>query len=164
MSKRDSARTPPGVWWAPLRLVGEPAYDLDAATDDLGGVTVPAATGLTESGLDVSWGRPRDLVWCNPPFSRAGGGKLAWAKKAIIEADHGVMVAFYCPVYGDRYADLLEAAAMGTIRIGGGRVRHVAPPGITYSTPMQTAHRIWLLGRGWPSVRLVWDWKEERWI
>ncbi len=172
---RDEWRTPRGVWRAPLALLGAERYELDAATDNGPGVTVPAARiyTLETDGLRSPWaglGMPPPaklpIVWINPPFSAAGGGKLAWATKALAEADNGWIVAFYCPAYGDRWADLLEARARTTIRLGGGRVHHVPSPGVPAGSPLATEHRIWLLAAGtWDHpARLVWDWRREVWI
>ena len=83
------------------------------------------------------------------------------------QAGRGWVVAFYCPAYGDRWADLLEARARTTIRLGGGRVHHVPPPGTPAGSPLATEHRIWILSSAaeWPyPARTVWDWRRERWI
>jgi len=154
-------------------LLGRLRYELDAAADEGPGITVPASRRLCppdDDGLaewpSVETNRP--LAWLNPPFSSSYGGKAAWSTHALAQAARGWLVAFYCPVYGDTWADVLEARAVTTIRIGGGRVRHVPPPGVKAETPMQTAHRIWLLGperwRETLPARLVWNWKSEAWI
>jgi hypothetical protein len=166
MNIRDLWRTPSGVWLAPLRLCDLPYYDVDAASDFDAGVTVPCINRITQEmdAFKVMWGSPGDTIWLNPPFSKDGGGKVAWVERALYMAAKGRNIAFYAPVYGDRYADILEAKCTGTIRIGGGRVRHVPPEGVKASSPPQHAHRIWLLGPDWPRCREVWDWKQEKWI
>lgn len=177
--ERDLWRTPAGVWKAPLALLRRDRFDLDAAADDYGGITTPADDHIVFPERDglLPWPRParsRHLVpwlcWLNPPFSQACGGKAAWSEHAMAQAAAGWLVAFYCPVYGDTWADVLEATALTTVRIGGGRVHHPPPPGLDSTSPMQTAHRIWVLGPDeyrsiWPHpARMVWDWKRETWI
>ena len=175
-------RTPEGVWKAPLKLLGRTAYDLDAASDWGADVTVPAARRLVpaDDALANRWFaaplpagaalRDCPLVWLNPPFGSNWGGKRAWVGAARRHAQEGAIVAFYCPAYGDTWADRLEAEALTTIRVGGGRVRHVPPSGVKASSPGPAAHRIWMLGphhihADWPyRARLVWDHRSEQWI
>ena len=175
-------RTPRGVWLAPLTLLGRTTYDLDAASDNGPDITVPSTRRLipADDALVNAWfSEPiamdtpllvRPLVWLNPPFGKGWGGKREWVAAARDHALNGALVAFYCPAYGDRWADDLEAEALTTIRMGGGRVRHVPPQGVLPSSPGPVAHRIWLLGpphlrANWDlHARLVWNHRLEGWI
>jgi len=175
-------RTPRGVWPAPLALLGRTIYDLDAASDDGPDISVPALRRLrpADDALTNPWfgegldhAAPvsrRPVVWLNPPFGRGWGGKEVWVEAAQRHALAGALVAFYCPAYGDVWADGLEADALTTIRMGGGRVRHLPPPGVSSSSPGPAAHRIWLLGHPrlreiWPyQTRLVWNHRAESWL
>ena len=172
-------RTPAGVWRAPLRLLGREAYDLDAASEDAADITVATRRRLTpaQNALTCQWfpaeqgmsgpASKRPLVWLNPPFGAVMGSLKSWSQTARAWATRGAVVAFYAPVFGDRWGDELEAAALTTIRVGGGRVRHLPPSGLQASSPQQHAHRIWMLGSAdlastWPyAPRAVWDWRRE---
>jgi hypothetical protein len=129
----------------------------------------------SEDALTCSWFSSPELaayplVWLNPPFGIVMGGLKEWSKTALTWASQGALVAFYGPVFGDLWCDELEAVALTTIRVGGGRVKHPPPPGLKASSPQQHAHRIWLLGSedmvsSWDHPpRMVWDWRREVFI
>jgi hypothetical protein len=188
-TSKGGEKGPQGLWRAPAclpvsvtHLLGRTTYDLDAASDWGPDISVRALRRLVpaDDALNNPWFRePLDplapvtrlpLVWLNPPFGRGWGGKKAWVEVAQRHAVAGALVAFYCPAYGDTWADPLEAEALTTIRMGGGRVRHIPPPGVSPSSPGPVAHRIWLLGpqqlrARWPyQSRLVWNHRTETWI
>jgi phage N-6-adenine-methyltransferase len=96
---RDFWRTPPELVDAVARELGGP-FGLDAASagDD---AVAPRWITPEEDALRASWAAicparaPR--AWCNPPYSRLGGGLLAWVEAAVRARDEGVAVALLVP-------------------------------------------------------------------
>ena len=161
---RDCWRTDPRVLRAPLMLLGRERFDLDAASEP--GLN-PLADHCITREMDAHrtvWGRAGDLVWCNPPFSGDGGGKVAWSRLAWTWAQRGRVVCLLLPVWGDRYAAQLDAVCSVRISLTP-RVRFLPPPGVQATSPNQTPHAIWVLGwRGADRLSVAWDWECQRWV
>lgn len=173
---RDRWATPEWVARAPLALLGRDGYDLDAAAE-VGATFSEHFITAQENALVVSWlprthcrgkGRGLDglpLVWLNPPFSKGAGGKARWAARAREQAETGMLVALYLPVYGDEIPASLDGEALTRIGLVG-RVAHLPPPGIAPSTPAQHQHAIWILGpQGieWPYPGSL-AWGQDGWV
>ena len=185
VAARDRWRTPAGVWRAPMVLLGRDRYDLDAAAEPDAHVADHYITA-EQNALTTPWG-PRipgwheqlvdrevealPLCWLNFPFSADAGGKGVWADRAAEQADTGLCVAFYGPLYADYACAEVPVRGPCCILIAG-RVRHIAPPGVKASTPAQHPHAITLLMP--PAARedwrrrhldqlLVWDHKAQAW-
>lgn len=172
---RDRWATPDWVVQGPLALLGRTSYDLDAAAE-VGAAHSDHFITAEEDALVVPWlprarrrqGEGLDglpLVWLNPPFSRGAGGKVRWATRARVQADEGMLVAVYLPVYGDEIPAVLDGEALTRIGLVG-RVAHLPPPGIAPSTPAQHQHAIWILGPqgiAWPYPGSL-AWGQGGWV
>lgn len=91
---KDDWRTPPAVVaWAAQRWG---PFGLDAAAGPGASVMGLPSIGpdASESGaLGVPWIPPGGgAVWCNPPYSRSGGGLVAWHQKALQESRRRTVV------------------------------------------------------------------------
>ena len=171
---RDKWGTPPGVYRAPLSLLGVDRYCVDFAAGD--GAAPVACLEHWDAARD-SLRNPWDydvptLGWLNFPFSETNGGKEAWVAQALAQVDaHPVLLAFYGPATPDAAMVRLNwtRALLTRIEVTP-RVHHIPPPGIEASSPNQVPHAIWLLGgpwvaRAWMHPRLlVWDWRAEDWL
>ncbi len=172
---RDRWATPEWVVEAPLHLLGRPSYDLDAAAE-VGATYSDHFITAQEDALVVAWlprARPRQgkgldglpLVWLNCPFSKGSGGKALWVARAREQAETGLLVCVYLPVYGDEAPAALDGEALTRIGLVG-RVAHLPPPGIAPSTPAQHQHAIWILGPG--GLEWVYPgslaWSREGWV
>lgn len=111
---RDFWRTPPALVAAVAAELGGP-FGLDAASagDD---AVAPRWLTPDDDARAASWARacapgmPR--AWCNPPYSRLGGGLLAWVEAAVRARDEGLAVALLVPPStSTRYWQLLQGEA-----------------------------------------------------
>lgn len=75
--------------------------------------------------LAADWGQR--VVWCNPPYSRAGGGLLAWCRKFYEAAQGGavVMGLFFARTDTKAWHQYVTKAA--EVHILEGRVRFIDP-------------------------------------
>ncbi|MCB9693538.1 MAG: hypothetical protein H6736_17135 [Alphaproteobacteria bacterium] len=98
----------------------------------------------------------RAAAYCNPPYSRKGGGMLAWAE-ACMRARVRQTVVLVGPLRaGARWRDGIEAEA-DEIRIVK-RVEFVPPPGLKASTPSNdTLVAIFREGSAGPATPTFWD-------
>jgi hypothetical protein len=172
---RDRWGTPGWVAQAPLVLLGRFGFDLDAAAEP-GAAFAVRFIDARDDALVTSWrdracprqGKGLDglpLVWLNPPFSKAAGGKARWAARAREQAETGMLVCVYLPAYGDETPAALDGEALTRIGLVG-RVAHLPPPGIAPSTPAQHQHAIWILGPEgieWPYPGSL-AWGQDGWV
>ena len=119
ISPRDLWRTPPDLFRQYDEVFG---FGLDCAS---AGDDALASTFITpeDNALEVSWNDrlPEGFrsAFCNPPYSRKGGGLLAWVEKALEERDAGLpSVLLVPPDPSTRYHQLLhqECAELGLTR------------------------------------------------
>jgi len=171
---RDKWGTPPGVYRAPLRLLGAERYDVDfAAGDGAKPVDCREHWDVARDSLRNPWEYDTPtLGWLNFPFSDNLGGKEAWVAQAIEQVlARPIVLAFYGPATPDAAMMRLNwtRALLTRIEVTP-RVHHIPPPGIEPSSPNQVPHAIWMLGgpwvaRLWTHPRLmVWDWRSEVWL
>lgn len=94
---RDLWRTPPEVFHYYDRAYG---FALDAAACELDHLA-PWYIGPDQDALRSSWveaaGGPGRAAWCNPPYSRRGGGLASWIEKGRLEARAGLDVVMLVP-------------------------------------------------------------------
>lgn len=183
----DRWATPPSVWRGVLYLFGRKEFDLDAFSEYDEHVSVPSHYRYTkeDDALSHPWfhslNPKENITWVQPPFSRNGlkyrghKGKMAAVVKAYEQAHLGCICCVYLPVtepgrssQGSWVAtlDLLSVHRVYFV----GRVEHVAPEGLTASSPGPAPHACWILAPSLFSAPNAWRHKthwavdEQRWL
>ena len=178
ITDRNRRLTPEVIRRAPLVLHGrvQQGWDLDAAGEAGGAVCERFITAEDDALGPRSWvdyldpsrritGHPSmcrvpPLTWGNFPFldpapSRESQWKVSWVNRAIAESSQMVMWVLLS-LAGDRYCDMLDAAADCTIDIAY-RARFPSPAGLPTASPMAHRHRLWrLVPRGWRDMHTGW--------
>lgn len=160
LSKRDLWRTPP---WLFRALDDEFHFTLDAASSGEADALCEEWLTPTKDALSCVWPvylhllTGRGAAWCNPPYSAAGGGLLAWVE-ACLRARKRQTVVLIAP--GGRpaaWTRLVQREA-DEVRELARRVSFVPPPGLTSSTPANSTYAIvFREGGHGPARRTLWD-------
>lgn len=108
LEPRDFWRTPPGLIVDLVAELGCCALDAAATAED---AVVARFLSPAEDALQMEWGPVDGWVWANPPYSRKGGGLLAWLHRCIDQAQRWscIVVMLAPPGVGSRY----RAEALG---------------------------------------------------
>ena len=150
----DRRGTPDDLVCAVLALEGRHRFDLDAAAEH--GMHVRCRRYLTvaDDALGpLPWRRRMDtplddlppLVWLNPPFSDACGGKVRWIEEAATRArDEGLRVWMLLPCASGESWFRAACEHMDAWRIvAGRRVRFRSPAGLRESSPPAMPMALW---------------------
>lgn len=146
------------------------------ALDDEFHFTLDAASSGPADALCEEWLTPREdaltcrwpvythllgpgAAYCNPPYSRKGGGMLAWVEACLRARERQTVVLVGPLRAGARWRRVIRDQA-DEVRIVE-RVAFVPPPGLKASTPNNdTIIAIFRRGGSGPAVPVFWDPRE----
>ena len=131
---KDDWATPQYIvdWASENILLGRP-FDLDAAAkaDTAKAPVYFGPGGAQADAFTASWSAGRSTwttVWCNPPYSRAGGGLAGWCARMQYAAEHESCVVvglFFARTETRAWQDSVNQAA--EVYLLRGRVKFIDP-------------------------------------
>lgn len=118
---------------------------------------LPDYIGRGEDALDpdTRWGKPGDVVYCNPPYGRDLG---LWAARAVEMAYDGVTVVMLVPARTDTRWWIRLAASADDIRLLPGRLKFRLNKQELHPAPFPSAVVILRPIRRIPWPVSYWDW------
>lgn len=159
LAEGDLWRTPS---WLFRALDSEFHFTLDAASSGQPDALCEEWLTPEQDALSCEWPvylhllTGRGAAYCNPPYSRKGGGMLAWVE-ACLRARVRQTVVLVGPYRGDARWRALCREHADEIRLAG-RVQFVAPPGLKRSTPSNdTVVVVFREGSSGPAKHFYWD-------